>query len=176
MVSSSHPDAGRARKRPPAAVGWPGLRVPDAAGATYDRVPCGAAESCGPLRCLCQRSTCSLVRRALPVLPPGHTLNRPSSVNDRLGATRGVGSTVAVERGPLARQATRGTQRRAERSLLGPEREGNKDGGPIPPERGGNRGQPPASGAYGGVVPPARPSRTVSLGACLPLCDHLRSG
>ena len=36
--------------------------------------------------------------------PPGHALDRPSTVNGQLGATCGAGSTVAVERGPRARQ------------------------------------------------------------------------
>jgi len=126
-VSAGHRDAGRASTWPPAAVGRPGLRVcRDAAGATYDLVPCGAAESCGPLRFLCQRIACSLVRRALPVQLPGHTPEWPSTVNGQPGATCGAGSTVAVDRGPQFRQATRRAQRHARRGLLSPERDRQK--------------------------------------------------
>jgi len=121
VASAGHRDAVRAPTRPPAAVGRPGLRVcRDAAGATYDGVPCGAAESCDPLRILCQRSACSLVRRILAVQLPGHTLDWKSTVNGRPGSACGAGSSVVFERGPLAQQATRGAQLLARRGLLGP--------------------------------------------------------
>jgi len=148
-VSAGHRDAGRDPKRPPAAVGRPGLRVGrDAAGATYDRVPCGTAESCDPLRYLCQRSACSLVRRTLAVHLPDHTLDRPSTVNGRPGATREAGSSVAFERGPRARHATRGAQRDARRGLLGPERDRQER---WPPDSPRAKGRSRESACFGGV-------------------------
>ena len=51
---------------------------------------------------------------------------------------------------------------------------GNNDGRPTSSERGGDRVRPPVLRAYGGVVPPARPSKRASLEACGPLCDLVR--
>jgi len=146
VVSAGHRDAGRAPTRPPAAVGRPGLR--DAAGATYDRVPCGAAEWCDPLRILCQRSACSLVRRTLAVHLPGQTLDWPSTMNGRPGATCGAGSSVAFERGPPARQATRESQRHARRGLLGPERDRQER---WPPDSLRAKERSRAAACFGGV-------------------------
>ena len=162
MVSASHRDAGRAPTRPPAVVGRPGLRgCRDAAGATYHRVPCEAAESCDPLRMLCQRSVCSLVRRTLAVQLPGHTLDWPSTVNGRPGATCGAKSSVAFERGPRARQATRGAQRHARRGLLGPERHRQER---RPPDSLRARGRSRAAACFGGVGRGLATSETVENG------------
>ena len=142
-MSAGHRDAGRAPTRPPAAVGRPGLQgCRDAAGATHDRVPCGAAESCDPLRFLCQRSACSLVRRTLAVHLPGHTLDWPSTVNGRLGATCRAGSSVAFERGRRATRATLGVACRA------PERDRQER---RPPDSPRARGQSRAAACFWGV-------------------------
>jgi len=75
VVSASHRDAGRVPTRPPAVVGWPRLRVcRDPAEVTYDSARRAAAESCGHIRFSCQRSACSLVRRADHMHPAAHTL------------------------------------------------------------------------------------------------------